>query len=283
MDALQTSAEEVPGLPTREQLTQWLVEHDKIEKETEIFDSGELKKLKKFTKGEFTRNVISSSYIDILEAATQRILSPQDTDLIELTLTTIFELDKLLHLLRDRSDNLDLLAVRLTWEERRIGAWRELRQLLSDLREFLDKRARWSPSVYDSASVIATEDSTTHEPGRKRRNSVTSMMSVASESSYAPTPAFSRSTRFKVAESLSHDAAHFSSRISSLRHTKIAGAGKVLDKLIDQSRRPVPDELLDEQDKLENRGINELEDLGKFVMHVIVQWKKCLFPCYCAV
>ena len=29
-----------------------LGEHDKIEKETEIFDSGELKKLKKFTKGE---------------------------------------------------------------------------------------------------------------------------------------------------------------------------------------------------------------------------------------
>lgn len=43
---------EVPGLPTREQLQEWMVEHDRIEKETEIFDSGELKKLKKFTKGE---------------------------------------------------------------------------------------------------------------------------------------------------------------------------------------------------------------------------------------
>lgn len=28
------------------------MEHDRIEKETEVFDSGELKKLKKFTKGE---------------------------------------------------------------------------------------------------------------------------------------------------------------------------------------------------------------------------------------
>jgi hypothetical protein len=51
LDAVRASAEEVPGLPTREELKQWLVEHDKIEKETEIFDSGELKKLKKFTKG----------------------------------------------------------------------------------------------------------------------------------------------------------------------------------------------------------------------------------------
>ena len=53
MDAIRVSATEVPGLPTREQLREWIVEHDKIEKETEIFDSGELRKLKKFTKGAF--------------------------------------------------------------------------------------------------------------------------------------------------------------------------------------------------------------------------------------
>lgn len=60
MDAVRASATEVPGLPTREQLREWMVEHDKIEKETEIFDSGELKKLKKFTKGEY-RPVCPSS------------------------------------------------------------------------------------------------------------------------------------------------------------------------------------------------------------------------------
>lgn len=43
----------VPGLPSREQLQKWLAEHDRIEKETEIFDQGELKKLKKFTKGTY--------------------------------------------------------------------------------------------------------------------------------------------------------------------------------------------------------------------------------------
>lgn len=48
---MRASATEVPGLPTRAQLEEWVAEHDKIEKETEIFDSGELKKLKKFTKG----------------------------------------------------------------------------------------------------------------------------------------------------------------------------------------------------------------------------------------
>lgn len=51
MDAIRTSAEEVPGLPTRQELQQWLVEHDTIEKETEIFDTGELTKLRQLTKG----------------------------------------------------------------------------------------------------------------------------------------------------------------------------------------------------------------------------------------
>lgn len=51
LNSVRSSAEEVPGLPTRAELQQWLSEHDIIEKETEIFDSGELKKLKMFTKG----------------------------------------------------------------------------------------------------------------------------------------------------------------------------------------------------------------------------------------
>jgi hypothetical protein len=51
MDSIKASAEEVPGLATRQELRQWLVEHDAIEKETEIFDSGELQTIKKFTKG----------------------------------------------------------------------------------------------------------------------------------------------------------------------------------------------------------------------------------------
>lgn len=52
LDAIRASTPVVSGLPTREQLGRWLVEHDKIEKETEIFDSGELKKFKNFTMGE---------------------------------------------------------------------------------------------------------------------------------------------------------------------------------------------------------------------------------------
>jgi len=52
LDAIRASTPVVSGLPTREQLERWLVEHNKVEKETEIFDSGELKKFKNFTMGE---------------------------------------------------------------------------------------------------------------------------------------------------------------------------------------------------------------------------------------
>jgi hypothetical protein len=64
LDAVQSSAEEVPGLPTRAELQQWLAEHDTIEKETEIFDTGELKKLRQLTKGVIV-SVTFSSIADV--------------------------------------------------------------------------------------------------------------------------------------------------------------------------------------------------------------------------
>ncbi|KAG1820449.1 uncharacterized protein BJ212DRAFT_1340209 [Suillus subaureus] len=247
LDAIRTSAEDIPGLPTREQLQEWLAEHDRIEKETEIFDSGELKKLRALTK-----------------AATQRHLSPEDTDVIELTLTTIYELDKLLHLLRDRSENLDLLGIRLTWEEQRRAAWSDRQKILADIENFLTTRARWTPTIYEF--MVKSE-----EKPSNRRGSVASM---ASDTSVTSNAGFSRSARFKLAELLSRDSAQFAGRVSSLRHGKVAAAGKALDKLIDNSRRAVPEELLDEQDKLEDKGINEMEHVGKFVMNIVTQWRK---------
>lgn len=54
VNAFATCPEKVPPeLPTRAQHDQWLKEHDKIEKETEIFDAGDMSKLKKLTKGTY--------------------------------------------------------------------------------------------------------------------------------------------------------------------------------------------------------------------------------------
>lgn len=270
IEALVTSSEQVPGLPTRAELQQWMAEHDVIEKEIVIFDTGELTKLRQLTKGMYTGSFFHCKLKFWKLAATQRNLSPEDTDVIELTLTTIYELDKLLHLLRDRTENLELLAIRLTWEENRTLAWVDRRKLLEDLELFLETRARWSPLIYEVVSKL-------EEPhNMSRRASITSLASVASDSSVS-SAAFSRSARFKLAEVLSRDAALFAGRITTLRHGKIAAAGKALDKLIDNSRKPVPEELLDEQDRLEEQGISNIEHIGKFAMNMVMQWRKYEF------
>lgn len=204
-----------------------------------------------------------------LLAATQRNLSPADTDLIELTLTTIYGLDKLLHLLRDRTDNLEMLSIRLTWEENRRAGWKERRQVIEDLRTFVESRGRWSSSIYDH-NLKSQEPSDSYP----RRGSVVSLASTGSSDSVINSPTFSRSARFKLSELLSRDAAQYTGRATSLKIGMVNTAGKALDKLIDHSRKPVPDELLDEQERLEEMCINDLENIGKFTMSLVMQWRK---------
>lgn len=172
-----------------------------------------------------------------------------------------------------------MLGVRLTWEEKRIASWGELRNIVSDIETFLKARAHWSPAVYDDLESAVKDEDTSFSglpvfSPKGRRGSVVSIASIASDVSGASLPNLSRGARFQLAEQLSREAAQLASRVSSLKHSKINAAGKVLDKLIDISRNPVPEELLDEQDRLEDKGINDMEDAGKFIMTVVMQWKK---------
>lgn len=187
--------------------------------------------------------------------------------MIELTLTTIYTLDKLLHLLRDRSENLEMMSTRLSWEENRRTAWIEQRQIIEDLHAFAVSRARWNGTIYELSPSMEELD------GHMRRGSIASQASASSDN-LVSSPAFSRSARFRLAEMLSRDAAQFSGRVSGLRHGKVAAAGKALDRLIDQSRKPVPDELLDEQDRLEEKCITEMENVTKFALNLVMQWRK---------
>ncbi|KAJ1308517.1 hypothetical protein OPQ81_004221 [Rhizoctonia solani] len=244
-----SSTTPITTLPTREELAKWVAEHDKIEHEAEQFDTGDMNRLKKFTK-----------------AATQRNLSREDTDLIEVTLTTLLALDRLLHLLRDRAENLELMAIRLTWEEQRLLAWNEHNSTLADLRAFISNRARWTPACFEqtpqpSASAL------------DRRLSSASNASGPPGDITSTRSSLSRGSRFMLGETLSLDAAQLSTRLMGLSKS-VAASGKTLDKLIDSShRRPVPDEILDEQDKIENES-GTTQDAGKFTMAMVMQWKK---------
>jgi len=53
LEAIRASAEVVSELPSRATLEEWLAKHDSVDKETEIFDTAELEKLRQLTKGKF--------------------------------------------------------------------------------------------------------------------------------------------------------------------------------------------------------------------------------------
>lgn len=78
---------------------------------------GDLSRLKTFAKsrlGSGSAEHAAGGLICSPDAdASKQHLSPWDTDLIEITLTTLFAVDKLLHLLRQRRKALTLLQYRL--------------------------------------------------------------------------------------------------------------------------------------------------------------------------
>ncbi|CAE7226528.1 unnamed protein product [Rhizoctonia solani] len=248
-ELLASSTTPITSLPTREELAKWASEHDKIEHEAEQFDAGDMSRLKKFTK-----------------AATQRNLSREDTDLIEVTLTTLLALDRLLHLLRGRAENLELMSIRLTWEEQRLLAWNEHQSILADLRAYITNRARWSIACFEQAPQPSAS-------ALDRRLSSASNASGPPGDITSTRGTLSRGSRFMLGETLSLDAAQLSTRLLGLSKSVVA-SGKTLDKLIDSShRKPVPDEILDEQDKIENES-GATQDAGKFTMAMVMQWKK---------
>ncbi|KAG8890189.1 hypothetical protein FRB98_000517 [Tulasnella sp. 332] len=260
----------ISGLPEREQYEQWVSQQESIEKEMEFFDKGDLNRLKKFAKVKARQN-----------------LSPEDTDLVELTLTTLLGLEKLSSLLRLRSDRLEALRLRLQWEDQRLEAWAHRQSLLGDLEAFI-RRARWSPSTYDVFSDRAdgpvSQGTPPHSPApayeRLRTTSTSSNVSMAASiiipQSLLPSQYtdFSRSHRFQLAESLSREAAGYASRVLNFKSSRVTVAANTLEQLIAVSREKVPDEILGAQDHLEVKS-SVLDGLGRFAMNIAMQWIKC--------
>lgn len=130
-----------------------------------------------------------------LTAKSQQNLTPEDTDLIELTLDTLFSLDKLMHLLRSRRGSIEQTGMRIKWEELRIGAWKDRKAILDDVDRFVRTRARWSPEVYDSLGDVnadATGEGSTATQPPLLRSPTTKFLALA------------RSARFKRKRSALH-------------------------------------------------------------------------------
>lgn len=182
-----------------------------------------------------------------------------------MTLNTLFALDKLLHLLRQRNTTLNLLETRIKWNMQLHKIDQELRDVTMDsLPKFIEK-CRWKPPNELPASRSSTRLPTS--------DSQSSLRSSASSSSLSKNAASSAMTRQMRSEILSLDLASLSSRIRTLQYSSLPPAGRFLDQMIDLSPQPLPERYLDKQDDLEAQVKREVDGLVTFCADLNRQWK----------
>ncbi|KAE8223467.1 hypothetical protein CF319_g3503 [Tilletia indica] len=242
-------------LPMRKaELQDWLAEHERIENDAVAFNVADMNRLRTVAK-----------------AAAGRHMSPQDTDLIELTVETLVALDKLLLLLNERRRQLDLLAARMEWEERRAACWKAYHPLMEDIGLFVQKRARWTAAAYSRAAERPENDSETpslisHAP---TEDSLAGHLPAAVGKASSSLPSEER--KALLLEALNAELNALSSRLRELVTELVPAAGEALDGLIDQCQ--VPEPYLEEQDQLENMALN-MTARGVFMTSLAAQWRK---------
>lgn len=201
-------------------------------------------------------------------AASQKSLSPQDTDLIEITLKVLFSVDKLLHLLRLRGKALHLLRLKSKWTDLTRKVESDLNSILHNALPAFAKKARWSEpqgSVKGERGRLRLSDATTHS---------SAFQQVASPSLHSSMTSNTSMARQMRAEILSLDLASLTSRIHTLSYSTLKSSAKVLDTMVDTSPAPLPDSFLDKQDDLEARVKQDLQGVGEFCQALAKQWKQ---------
>ncbi|BGP40953.1 hypothetical protein JCM10449v2_004918 [Rhodotorula kratochvilovae] len=237
---------------SRRDLDDWWAEHDRIETEVDEYDMGDLARMREFARDK-----------------SKQALSPRDTDLIEITLTTLFAVDRLLHLLRQRRKALTLLGYRLQWEDAVAAAWTAHRQILSDLPAYLAK-ARWEPSTSPRSCQSTGEPSLPSSPTLSPSPSLPSFSSSHSLAQLASSTSSSlaSSTRTQL---LVLQLSSLSSLSRTLASSLLPSSAAALDKLIDASPTPLPEPFLDEQDRLEAECARAVYGLPAFLAAVRAQ------------
>lgn len=101
-----------------------------LEKQVELFDKEDMTRLRAHVKALTGGN---------------KDLSPADTTTIEITFTTLMTLDRLMHLLRRHSYELQMLTLRMYWEQEYDVSVTWVRATGENVRVFVQQKARWRP------------------------------------------------------------------------------------------------------------------------------------------
>ncbi|GAK62417.1 uncharacterized protein PAN0_001d0617 [Moesziomyces antarcticus] len=213
---------------------------DRLEQDIQRFNVDDMKRLRKVAK-----------------ATSKRHLSGPDTDLLELALSTIYALDKLLRLLRDQRAEHELTELRLRWERALLASWQDVAAIRNDIQAFERKCRALKEALLESQDGHAMDAALLQSNGALNVNETpTQFKQDAAESAAhhpsgsgkrteVPTPAL----RLAV-ESVKLESSRLVLRVRSFDAEKVRLAGRLLDLLIDH--RQVPEKLLDEQEKLED-------------------------------
>lgn len=111
-------------------------EHEQLRTEVERFDADDMARLRAHVKN-LTLNRSDSD------------LTPADTSTIEITLTTLNMLNRLMQMLHTRSVFVDMLVLRLKWEHLFADAVKWIAQTDDEMTQFLRRRSRWMDDQQD--------------------------------------------------------------------------------------------------------------------------------------
>ncbi|KAI9319148.1 hypothetical protein BX666DRAFT_2025476 [Dichotomocladium elegans] len=141
LDAVEPLGMELPL--SDEEITYLYNEHSKLRTEIDQFNADDMERLR-------------SHVLTLTTSGREKELSPADTSIIEITLTTINMLDQLMRLLENRSNFLKLLYLRSTWENHFASAVKWIAATDDSMSQFLRKAARWKDSSENIEDVVST-------------------------------------------------------------------------------------------------------------------------------
>lgn len=109
-------------------------DQQELEKQVELFDKEDMTRLRAHVKALTGGN---------------KDLSPADTTTIEITFTTLMTLDRLMHMLRRHAYELQMLTLRMYWEQEYDVSVTWVRATGELVRLFVQQKARWRPPSSD--------------------------------------------------------------------------------------------------------------------------------------
>ncbi|KAI8969351.1 hypothetical protein BDF20DRAFT_894638 [Mycotypha africana] len=114
---------------TETQIQAWNEQHYQLAAEVERFDKEDMTRLRAHVK--------QLTHIEQQQSQNQKDLSPADTTTIEITLTTLTTLDRLMYLLRRQEYELQLFTLRQAWEQIYPASMEWVQQTLAVVLEFI--------------------------------------------------------------------------------------------------------------------------------------------------